>query len=201
LAAAFEGDAHPVTRTLLVSGHLVDAPDRPRPRFPQHTVGWVTDRVRETLDGWNVGAGSTVITGGARGADIIAAEEAHDRGASVMLCLPLPPDEFERRSVDLPGTAWAARFRRLLAVAEVRVLPPATDAEGDDVFARANAWMVELARQRDPHPCALIVWDGRPGDGPGGTADLVRRLGYRIDDPHVRVIDPTRHPDPGAPAG
>ena len=29
------------------------------------------------------------------------------------------------------------------------------------------------------------------GDGPGGTADLVRQLGYDLDDPRVRVIDPT----------
>src|SRR6266542_1829995 len=105
--------------------------DRPTPRFPPSRVPWVTDRVRETFDNWRVGPGTTVISGGARGADIIGAEEGYSRGAHVMLCLALPADEFRRRSVDLPGTDWGSRFRRLLSVAEVRELTAvATVADG-----------------------------------------------------------------------
>jgi hypothetical protein len=111
-----------LTRVVLVSGHLVDALDRSIPRFPPSRVPWVTDQVRQSFSEWDVGPGTTVISGGARGADIIAAEEGHARGAHVVLCLALPPDEFERRSVDLPGTDWSSRFRRLLSVAEVREL-------------------------------------------------------------------------------
>jgi hypothetical protein len=179
-----------VSRVVLVSGHLVDAVDRPSPRFPQDRVPWVTDRVREAFGEWHVDPATTVVSGGARGADLIAAEEAHARGASVILCLALPPDEFERSSVELPGTDWVARFRALLAQAEVRQLPAGT-AVGDEAFAYANEWMVDVARDLDPRPYALIVWDGKGGDGPGGTADMVRRLGYRPDDPGVRIIDPT----------
>jgi len=36
------------------------------------------------------------------------------------------------------------------------------------------------------------VWDGRRGDGSGGTADMVRRLGALDPDSRVRVINPTR---------
>jgi hypothetical protein len=182
-----------VARVVLVSGHMVDAPDRPAPRFPQSRVPWVAGRIREIFDGWQVGPGTTVISGGARGADIIAAEEGHLRGAHVILCLALPPEEFQRRSVDLPGTDWGSRFRRLLSIAEVRELP--TDAGGvasdDEVFAHANKWMVDTAQQFDAQPCAVIVWDGRTGDGPGGTFDMVRRLGYGAGDPRLRLIDPT----------
>ncbi|MFL6137530.1 MAG: hypothetical protein ACJ74O_06990 [Frankiaceae bacterium] len=178
---------------VLVSGHLVDAPDRPAPRFPPSRVEWVTERVRDALAGWRTGPGTTVITGGARGADIIAAEEGRARGAHVVLCLALPPREFERQSVELPGTDWSRRFRALLDVVEVRELAAEVDdvPEGDEVFARTNAWMVELAKQLDDEPCAIVVWNGRTGDGPGGTSDMVARLGYDLDDPHVRVIDPT----------
>jgi hypothetical protein len=205
--------ARPVV--VLVSGHLVDAPNRPQPRFPPSRVAWVTEAIRRVFAQWRVGPGTTVISGGARGADIIAAEVARDRGARVLLCLALPPDEFERRSVDLPGTDWVARFRRLLAVADVRQLtgkpsgpaepqpgaPHADEAQpgqpepDDRVFHRANSWMVELARQRDPQPYTLVVWDSLPGDGPGGTADLVRQLGYADGDCRLYVIDPT---PPGA---
>jgi hypothetical protein len=182
-----------VTKAVLVSGHLVDTADRPTPRFPEHRVGWVTDRVREAFDDWGVGPGTTVISGGARGADIIAAEEARSRGADLVLCLALPPEQFERRSVDLPNTDWVDRFRRLLGMAKVRVLsdeigPVPAD---DEVFARTNEWMVDLARRLNPQPYAVIIWDGTTGDGPGGTSDLVQRLGYAIDDSRIRVIDPT----------
>ncbi|MEU4420715.1 hypothetical protein AB0F81_08820 [Actinoplanes sp. NPDC024001] len=149
----------------------------------------MTERVREVLDDWPIGAGTTVITGAARGADIIVAEQAYARGAALRLCLALPPEEFERVSVHLPETVWAARFRRLLRLAlQVEVLPPGPD---EGVFARTNAWMVELARELDPDPYAIVVWDGQAGDRPGGTADLVARLGYPTDHPRLRVIDPT----------
>src|SRR3712207_6475869 len=179
----------PQRTAVVVSGHMVDDPGRPRPRFPPDQVQRVTDEVRAALDRWEVGASTALVTGGARGADIIAAEEAGKRGASIRLVLALPPDAFEERSVALPGTNWAARFRALLDVSEVDVLEgPA----GEDVFARANARIVEVARAIDERPRAIIVWDGREGDGPGGTRDFVSRLGHTGPDERVRVIDPTR---------
>jgi hypothetical protein len=51
--------------------------------------------------------------------------------------------------------------------------------------------MVDTVRAMDDRPYVVVVWDGRGGDGPGGTGDLVRRLGYAPDDERVRVIDPT----------
>ncbi|GIJ57329.1 hypothetical protein [Virgisporangium aurantiacum] len=176
-------------QVIVASGHLVDAPDRPVPRFPQERVPWVTGQIEAVFDEWQVGPSTTLICGGARGADIIAAEAALARGAHVVVCLALPPDRFVEQSVDLPGTDWAARFRRLLEVADVRELrdPPA----GDEVFTRTNEWMVDLARSLHPEPRAVLVWNGQAGDGVGGTAHMVHRLGYDRDDPRVRVIDPT----------
>jgi hypothetical protein len=186
-------DPGAVARAVVVSGHLVDAPDRPKQRFPPSRVPWVASRVREAFHDWNVGLGTTIICGGARGADIIAAEEGHARGAHVLLCLALPPAEFERRSVDLPGTDWGDRFRRLLSIAEVRELSATTGeaTEDDKVFARTNEWMVDIARRIDAKPYALLVWDGMIGDGPGGTSDMVESLGYSTHDPHLRLINPT----------
>ena len=177
---------------VLATGHMVDLPDRATPRFPADQVPRVTAEVRDALTAWRVGRESTVVCGGARGADLIVAEEAQARGARILLCLALPREEFVERSVDIPGTDWLDRFDRIAALADVRVFDGA-DSEGtDDVFARANAWMVDVARSIDPHPHAVVVWDGRRGDGSGGTADMVRRLGVHGPDPRVRVIDPTR---------
>ena len=152
----------------------------------------MTAAVRDALEDWGVGPDTTLVTGGARGADIIAAEEARARGAAIRLVLALPPDEFEHESVALPGTDWAARFRALLDVADVEIIEQPT---GDDAFARANARIIAIARGLDPEPYALIVWDGAEGDGPGGTRDFVARLGLAEHDERVRLIDPTPKTD------
>ncbi len=176
------------------SGHMVDAADRPTPRFLPSQVTRVKREIGQAFRRWGVGPGTTVICGGARGADIIAAEEGLALGARVRLCLALAADEFEARSVALPGTEWTARFRSLLGQAEVKTLgdqvgPAAGD---DDVFARANEWMVaEATSLAGGRPHALVVWDGETGDGAGGTADFVHRLGYDGPDDAVVVIDPT----------
>jgi uncharacterized protein len=169
---------------------MVDTPDRPRPRFPGDQVPRVTEEVRAALEGWGVGPETTLVTGGARGADIIAAEECLARGANVVLCLALDPDEFQNRSVSLPETDWTARFRALLERADVRVLenPPSDDS----VFAKTNEWIVRTAREIDEAPNAVIVWNGEEGDGPGGTRHFIRLLGFERPDPRICVIDPTR---------
>lgn len=175
-------------RAVVVSGHMVDTPDRPRPRFPADQVPRVSAAIASALDGWKVGSGTTLITGAARGADIIAAEHALERSAGVRVVLALPQEEFERRSVALPDTDWVERFRRVLGRAEVEVLDGPYD---DSAFGRANARMIEVARELDERPHAVVVWNGEEGDGPGGTRDFVRRLGYTGPDEHVCVIDPT----------
>ena len=175
-------------RVVVVSGHMVDAPGRPEPRFPPEEVARVDAEVRETLDAWGVDGSTTLVTGAARGADLLAAEAARDRGAAVRVVLALPPDEFEARSVALDGTDWAERFRSALSSAKVEVVehPP-----GEDVFAGTNTRMIEIARELDPEPHALLVWNGREGDGPGGTRDFIAQLGYEGPGERVRIIDPT----------
>jgi len=178
-----------VLKVVVVSGHMVDAPDRPVERFPARQVEAVTTRVREILAEWGVDGSTTVICGGARGADILVAEEAMSRGAHVRVCLALDPDDFERESVEIAGTDWSHRYRDLLAHAEVtQVDQPAPDGQE---FARANQFMVTLAKSLDPSPYAIFIWDGQSADGPGGTADLVNRLGYTLTDPRIRIINPT----------
>jgi hypothetical protein len=172
-------------RVVAVSGHMVDTPDRPRPRFPPSAVSRVAAEVAAALDRWSVGPSTTLVTGGARGADILAAEAARERGARLRLVLALPPDDFVAASVSLPGSDWTRRFRDLLGDADVDVVGGAAG----DVFTRANERIVAIARALDEHPYAIVVWDGRPGDGAGGTEDFVRRLGAAGE--RLVVIDPT----------
>jgi PAS domain-containing protein len=166
---------------------MVDKPDRPHPRFPPGQVPRVAEKVREQLERWDVGPGTTLVTGGARGADIIAAEAALARDASLRLVLAREPDEFASTSVALPQTDWEERFRALLGRSDVEVV----DGSDGDVYARTNERIIERARAVDERPHALIVWNGEKGDGPGGTSDFVARLARVSGDERVVVIDPT----------
>lgn len=177
-------------QVVVVSGHMVDTPDRPQPRFPPEEVPRVAEQVRDQLARWGVGPGTTLLTGGARGADIIAAEAALERGAAVRLVLAREPDDFVSDSVSLPNTDWEERFRTLVGQADVEVV----GGSGHDVYARTNARLIERAREVDDHPFALIVWNGEEGDGPGGTSDFVYLLGRVSGDDRVVVIDPTAQP-------
>jgi hypothetical protein len=183
-------------QVVVVSGHMVDQPGRTPPRFPPEAEPLVTAAVRAALHDWKVGDGTLVVSGGARGADIIAAEQALSLGAAVWLLVALPDDEFIAASVDLPGTDWTERYESLRRRCPTRFQhvdlgPP---GPGQDVFERNNDWCLAVAREAAPTDSlrALVVWDGVGGDGRGGTADFVdraRQLGAQ-----VVVIDPA---DPG----
>jgi len=174
-------------RVVVVSGHMVDTPDRPRPRFPPGQVPRVAGEVQAALERWHVGPGTTLVTGGARGADIVAAEAARARGARLRLVLARPPEDFVKGSVALPGTDWAERFYALLGQADVEVV----DGPDDDVYARTNDRIIAIARGIDDRPHAIIVWNGDKGDGPGGTSDFAARLGGASGNERLVVIDPT----------
>ena len=178
-------------KVLLVSGHMIDKPDRESPRFPPSEVPRVTRQVEAALREWGVGPETTVICGAARGADLIAAERAHALGARIKLVLARPADDHVEKSVDLPGTDWAQRFRHMLTISDVQEL----SGTAEDVYGAANDRMIELgretARRESAELLVLLIWNGRTGDGEGGTRDVVAKLGFAGPGPHVRVIDPT----------
>lgn len=175
-------------QVVLATGHMVDSPDRVAPRFPASDVDEVTAAIEATFDRWQVGPGTLVVSGGARGGDIIAAEQALVRGAAVWLLLALPDGEFVATSVAVPGTDWEERFARLRRRCPTRFQsdelgPP---EPGEDVFERNNDWCLDVARAQSADAALRVVavWDGRLGDGPGGTEHLVARarsLGARVE--------------------
>jgi hypothetical protein len=151
----------------------------------------VTAQVRDLLARWSIGSGDLLLTGGARGADLIVAEQSLQRGAAVTLLLAFPPAEFIRRSVALPDSDWSARFAAVQARATTLV---ATDVFGpagqEGPYIRTNRWLLDhaqaLAAQVPVR--AIAVWDGRTGDGAGGTADFVAQARRRRLD--VAVVHP-----------
>jgi hypothetical protein len=189
MSARIEPAARP-RRTILFTGHMVDAPDRATPRFPASRVDAAARRIVAALDDLGAGPEDLALTQGAAGGDLLFAEACLARGVPLRLLLPLALPEFIAASL-LPvvdGAAWHARFRAVVDRLDEppreapAVLGPLAPAE--DAFVRANLWLLEsaLAFGADRLVC-ICLWDGRGGDGPGGArhlVDAVRGAGGRV---------------------
>jgi hypothetical protein len=205
LAIAEFGTAKPETELLhvfLFTGHQIDSPDRPSPRFPADREPVARAKIKEVLEAeLAVLKGQTLgIAGAASGGDILFLEVCAQVGITTDVYLALPANAFINESVASAGGNWVTRFRTLMAKQEEKakqakkeLQPPLADKkkmpiwlqakENYDIWQRNNLWMLHHALHRGGRNTTLIaLWDGGGGDGPGGTKDMItqaRALGAR----------------------
>ena len=173
-------------QVFLFTGHMVDAPDRPAPRFPARKAIAAGERIAAALDACDAGPADLAFTQGAAGGDLLFVEACEARHVPVRLLLPLSLDEFLARSVrrSQDGAMWEQRFRGAIVRLETRpleapeVLGPLPD--GADVFVRGNEWLLDNATAfgADRLHC-ICLWDGGGSDGPGGTRHMVESVRSR----------------------
>jgi hypothetical protein len=190
-------DARSTTHLVVFAGHRIDEPDRPEPRFPASAERAARDLIRDAIEQLRADdAEIRAIASAAPGADILAHEVFAELGIPAEICLPMPAEEFARQQfADLDD--WRNRYLQLLQDGRVMMLsdrpglPRWLQASGLDPWERGNEWVIKLAETSGADRItAVVLWDGRPAEGPGGTAhmvDLVRRSG-RI---HLERIDST----------
>ena len=194
-APADEASAAPApvrSRVLVFSGHRIDARGRKRPRFPASSEGKARDMIRRAVVEEQAQAGSQPIMGfaaGASGGDILFHEVCAELGIPTTLLLPLPEDEFAAESVADAGSEWIERFLTLTKRLEVRHLTGLPDwMAGNDsytIWQRGNRWILHTAMSLAEADITLIVlWDGKGGDGPGGTENMVELAKSR----HVKTV-------------
>ena len=177
----------------LFTGHMIDQPGRPRPRFPAELEPVVTQAIREKIKVSEVAIG---YSSAACGSDILFLEIMLDSGGEIVVVLPYEREQFIRDSVDLiPGATWSARFKRVLERATRVVTASAHRLDiGGVSHDYANQVQLGLARihasELETGLAPLAVWDGAPGDGPGGTANVVKR--WREIGLPVEIINPVR---------
>jgi tetratricopeptide (TPR) repeat protein len=183
---ALAGPPFVARQTLLFSGHRVDAPGRARPRFPPSLIAPAAAAINQALDALEVGAGDYALVQGASGGDLLFAEACHARGVRVQLLLPLPEPEFIEQSVasSIDGDDWRTRYFALRAALQdaPRVMPDELGPPPPRVnaFERCNLWLLYSALARGADKVRFIcLWDGGGGDGPGGTAHLLREVRRR----------------------
>jgi class 3 adenylate cyclase len=174
-------------------GHMIDADDRKTPRFPPLLERAVDRAIRDRLTKLNARIG---YSSAACGSDILFLEALQDlraQGSEAHVVLPYDRNLFVQDSVEIRDRGhWRERFDRVLHHAvEVTTASEQRLELGSVSYEFSGLIMQGLAKikaeQLGTGLKFLAVWDGRPGDGPGGTAHNVNR--WRAQGFDVEVID------------
>jgi hypothetical protein len=182
----------------LFSGHMIDRPGRPEPRFPSEMEREAAARMDKALDKLRADDNDmAIVPGAACGGDILFIEACLKRNMRVEVLLPFSEAEFIEASVSFAGDSWVERFYNIRNNPKVtfqyqidRVGPlPA----GDNPFERNNRWALYSALIYGIERVRFIaLWNGQGGDGPGGTGHMmkeVRRLGGIVEHLDVTKFD------------
>ncbi|MGE0193456.1 MAG: tetratricopeptide repeat-containing protein [Planctomycetota bacterium] len=175
----------------IAAGHRLDEPDRPRPRFPSGIVDGVRQTIEALVEQVGCSAGYSSL---AAGTDAIFQHVLAERGLRREVVLPYDRALFRNLNVlgQDPAT-WASTFDTLLDTAD-RVHQTARHAFGWDAlcYSLANEVVLGLAqleaRRLDTELVGFALFDGRPPDGPGGTADTLEL--WDTAGIEVHVVDP-----------
>jgi len=190
-AAGARGDGGTkFAHALLFTGHMIDRADRKQPRFPAWAEGRARDAIHAAIAGleWKHPGATVGLAGGASGGDILFHECCEELGIPTRVQLALPADAFEEESVAPAGPGWVERYHRLLekAGAELHIMQPSDgmlEGATDNIWQRANLWMIEEANRLATERALLALWDGKVGDGPGGTEhflEVARECGIGV---------------------
>jgi hypothetical protein len=175
-------DRHEYAHALLFTGHMIDSADRAQPRFPGSAERRARRAIREALAAvtWTRPGNTIALAGGASGGDLLFHECCEELGIPNRVLLALPPDEFEAASVAPAGRAWVDRFHALLKKLGPDRIHMMEGSDGllerstENIWQRANLWMIEEATALAAEQALLALWDGKAGDGPGGTEHFLQ---------------------------
>jgi hypothetical protein len=166
-------------KVLLFSGHMIDAPGRKDARFPADREKIAASAIAETLAHIGAGPDDLAICGGACGGDLLFAEGGLGRGARLELYIPFDEQTFLVNSVDFADADWRDRYFAVKSRSVLHVAPDELGplAAGQDPYERNNLWMLQSAMRFGAEKIDFIcLWNGKGGDGPGGSQHLMQEV-------------------------
>jgi class 3 adenylate cyclase len=176
-----------IPKVAVFSGHMIDRPGRVSPRFPVRLESAVRDAIHKRLVKRGVGIG---YASAACGSDILFLESLLELEGKAYVVLPYEQNQFKKDSVEIAsGVNWVGRFENVMQRAsDVLLASEQPLVESTLSFEYTNLLLHGLANIRaerfETDLVPIAVWDGKAGDGPGGTASVVERwqqLGYEIE--------------------
>ncbi len=93
------------------TGHMIDAANRPIPRFPESLVPEIKQSIKNSIRTQNAQIGYSSL---ACGGDILFAEAMEEAGGEVNLFLPFAEKDFLATSIEFAGPEWVNRYKRLV---------------------------------------------------------------------------------------
>lgn len=168
----------PLPKVVVFAGHLIDDSERAVSRFPMG----LTEPVKKTIRRW-LGEHNAVIgfSSAACGADLLFQESIQELNGESHLVIPYDEDDFVANCVACAGDEWVERYQRVVDRFS-RFVITSPNLTGNDglVYHYSNCVMSGLALLKarelnpdSPAPIGLVVWDGKAGDGIGGTDSFV----------------------------
>jgi len=168
---------------------MVDAPDRPTPRFPADKEPIAAQKIAEALADLDAGPGDLALCQAAAGGDLLFLEACQQRGVRCHVLLPLPEPEFIERSIQRSanGDAWRNRYfdvkKRMTESGDsIRIMPDELGPlpTGIDAFERCNLWLLYTTLAWGLDKTRFVcLWNGGGGDGPGGTEHMYNEVKNR----------------------
>jgi hypothetical protein len=132
------------------------------------------------------------LAGAASGGDLLFHECCEELGIPTRILLALPAEEFIAESVAPGGAEWVSRFHAAIENTRAHTLHIMKKEDGslegptDNIWQRANLWMIEQAAALASEQALLALWDGKMGDGPGGTEHFL----HVAQGSGIRVLPP-----------
>ena len=169
----------------LFSGHLIDAPGRPKPRFPADKEKIAAEAIEKKLDELDAGPKDLALCGGECGGSLLFAEVCLKLGVGLQIRIPFDEPTFLKNSVTFAGGNWRDRYYAVKKnkLTTLFVMPEelGPTPENENPYERCNLWQLHTALSMGSGKVHFIcLWDGKGGDGPGGTKhmhDVVKRRG------------------------
>jgi hypothetical protein len=161
----------------LFSGHMIDAPGRELPRFPERKEGAAANASHSTLDNLGAGPADIGLCGGACGGGLLFAEACLKRGIHLRIRIPFDEPTFLKNSVTFAGGNWRDRYYAVKnnKLATLFVMPEelGPTPENANPYERNNLWQLYTALSMGPEKVRFIcLWDGKVGIGPGATKHM-----------------------------
>lgn len=154
----------------------------------------VARRLASELEQLDAATPDLALCQAAAGGDLLFLQACLDRGVHCRVLLPSEEAPFIRTSIlsSSDGQQWLARWR---AVRQRLRAPPICMPEalgptpaGVDPYERCNSWLLDSAIAYGADKLRfLCLWDGKPGDGPGGVEHMIKAVRDRGGS--VRRID------------
>ncbi|MEY2557342.1 MAG: hypothetical protein QOE34_767 [Verrucomicrobiota bacterium] len=178
----FFKEAFPPLQLIIFSGHLPDAPDATNmtKRFPVESIEPVRKLLKEKLEQLDARVG---LVSASAGADLLFIEALRERDGEVHIILPWSQNEFRRTSVepfDVPGQTplWQPLFDQAMEEAATvraigQVYEPGSSVGWEYLMEVTAGIALNTARASRLDVQPMVLWDGEPGRGAGGTESFL----------------------------